>query len=88
MRSAEALVLPIALLAAVIAGACASQTKLTSTDQSALQASQRDNAAIILRSDAGMPSADRALAKGAFCAVDGVLWRAGTPRVDAGLTCR
>ena len=71
----------VAILAT--AACTAVKSTLIPTDQSALLLAERDTAAILTRLDSGMPSADRALARGAYCAVDGVLWRAGVGRVDA-----
>ena len=68
--------------------ACATRTTLAPLDQGALLTSERLNAAIVNRQDGGMPSADRALSKEAYCSTDGVLWRAGAPRADAGIACR
>jgi len=61
---------------------------LTDTDKTALLIVQRDCASIVVRQDGGMPSADRALARACYCAVDGVLLRTSSARMDAGVPCR
>ena len=79
----------ITLLALLLGStSCSSRTHLAAVDQTSLITAQRDTSAIVDRQDGGMPSADRALAKGAYCAIDGVLVRADAPRADAGINCR
>ena len=61
---------------------------MSAQDKGDLLLAERLNAAVIARHDGGMPAADRALAGGAYCAVDGVLWRNAAPILDAGMKCR
>jgi hypothetical protein len=69
-------------------GCGAAKTSLNETDQAALLIAERDCSAIVTRQDAGMPSADRALARACYCSVDGVLFRTKSPTADAGIACR
>lgn len=75
------------LVAIGMVGACGG-TRLSPLSVQRLQGAERATAAIVIRQDGGMPSADRLLAASAYCTVAGVLAEAKAVGVDAGIPCQ
>lgn len=78
----------LAIVAIAMIAACTAGTHLSPLSVQRLTGAERATAAIILRQDGGMPSADRLLAASAYCTIDSVLREAKATGIDAGVPCK